>query len=171
MRKFVFAAIFTTSLLLFACGEAEQQPDVEEIVELTEESPEVTEALIEEVAVEVEVEEAVEEEWPETTLPEPWPQNFFVLDGMDVVSENNVDGNLVFVGSYADDTEPGVWDSYDFYYAGFPGWSVPEDMGMSCMSDGGSLTVILGGEEGTILIDGNYVEGLLTMTYTLTPQI
>ena len=170
MRKFVFAAILTTSLLLFACGEAEQQPDVdvEETVELTEES-EATEALIEEVAVEVE--EPVEEEWPETTLPEPWPQNFFVLDGMDVVSESNADGNLVFVGSYADDTEPGVWDSYDFYYAGFPGWSVPEGMGMSCMSDGGSLTVILGGEEGTILIDGNYVEGLLTMTYTLTPQI
>ncbi len=169
MRKLLFASILTASLLLFACGEAEQQPEVEETAELTEESPEVTEAVIEEVAVEVE--EAVEEEWPETTLPEPWPQNFFVLDGMDVVSESDTDGNLVFVGSYADDTEPGVWDSYDFYYAGFPGWSVPEGMSMSCMSDGGSLTVILGGDEGTILIDGHYVDGLLTMTYTLTPQI
>gem|GEM_PF-5571319 len=59
---------------------------------------------------------------------------------------------MFYTGNYPDDNKPGIFDSYDYYYAEFPGWEVPENMSMSCMADGASLTVYLAGEEGTVIV-------------------
>ncbi len=163
MKLSVLLFALTMSLVLFACGEpAEEVATTETPEDVTEET-----VAIEEVEV-VEVIEVSEGGWTTTVLPAPWPQDFLVQNGMDIVSQEDADGTLVLVAEFAEDTEFGIFDTYDFYY-GDCGWDVPEGMGMSCMSDGASLTVYVANDQSEIHIDGDYVEGLFTLTYTLTP--
>ncbi len=171
MKALVITLVLALSLMLFACGEPAQDADNADAAEVTEDV-DATEANadVEEVE-EVEEVEVVEEGWPTTALPEPWPQDFMVLAGLENVVQSDEEGVLVYTGNYPDDNKPGVFDSYDYYYAGFPGWEVPEGMSMSCMSDGSSLTVHLGGEAGTVVVSGDYIDGLFTMTFTLTPPV
>jgi hypothetical protein len=169
MKALIITSILALSLLLFACGEPAQEADNTDATEITDETAVTDTDNTADVDVAEEVE--VEEGWPTTTLPEPWPQDFMVLAGLSEISMTDVEGTLVYVGNYSDDNKPGVFDSYDYYYAGFPGWEVPDDMSMSCMSDGSSLSVYLEGEAGTVLVVGNYTDGLFTMTFTLTPPV
>jgi len=168
MKALIITSILALSLLLFACGEPAQEADNTDASEVAED---VDATEVSSGVEEVEELEVVEEGWPTTTLPEPWPQSFMVLDGLNEITQTDVEGTLVYVGNYSDDNKPGVFDSYDYYYAGFPGWEVPDGMSMSCMSDGSSLTVFLGGEEGTVIVSGDYIDGLFTMTFTLTPPV
>lgn len=157
--KNVFVAFFLIlTLLVFSCSQAEQQIDTDND----------TEEVTEDTTV---IEEVVEEEVIETkTLPEPWPQNFLVHENLEIISEVETEGNLVLVANFPKDSEhPGIFDLYDYYYDGESGWTVPEDMKMSCSAHGGTLTVVVGGEAGIITVVGTYDdENLLTLTYTLT---
>ncbi len=158
MRNVYVFFFLILTLSFFSCSQQEQQVDTDNNVEEGTEDTTVIEEVIEEEVVETK------------TLPEPWPQDFLVQENLEIISEVETEGNLVLVANFPKDSEhPGTFDLYDYYYDGESGWTVPEDMKMSCSSTGSTLTVILGGEAGIITVAGSYDdENLLFLTYTLT---
>lgn len=160
MRVLLIAIILVMSMFLFACSQAEQQVETNDTVEVIEDTTEV----IEDTTVVAAGSKA---------LPEPWPQDFLVQEGLEIISEVEAEGNLVVVSNFPKDSEHlGTFDLYDYYYDGNSGWKVPEDMKMTCSATGDAFTVTLGGETGMIVVVGSYPEeDILTLTFSFVPTV